>query len=136
MSLSSNRSANLVARRLQGHLNLDAKRRELTNFVESFSAQATEETYNKWLKNPVTQKVLSLLDELSFLPAGVVTPLETGDAGIDYGVTLGLQFATRLARNPALFLPVFVATEDGEGEAQDTTDTAYTDPPESGIMLF
>lgn len=134
MPISSNRSARLVASRLQGHLGLDPKRRELTNFIDTFGAQATEDTYNRWLKNPVTQKVLTLLDETSFLPAGSFAALETGDTNIDYGITLGMQFAVRLMRNPAMFLPVFTAPEDGADDVQYTNPAEYTDPPESAVL--
>lgn len=135
MNVATGTAARVLAGRFRGSaLAIDPRRSATAKFVDDLRAKGTEDSYDEWLNHPITRLVLPVLEECAFLPTAI-EGLETDRAAVDYGVTVGLQFACKFMRNPAAFLPVFEADTVGAPANKTPHVPEYSDPPESVLTL-
>ena len=77
--------------------------------AEAWGPQGDVSALKVWLRDPVTQRVLSLVKELAINPPSGVVSLDKLE---NYGLTSGLQLAARVMEDPTILFPqVFESSE-------------------------
>lgn len=114
-----------VAQHEAGQTNRLAPLADLLKYVD------TQDAYSVWLRHPITQAYLSALRELSYLPASSGWLPTSGDASMQYGLTLAFQTAERLLSNPKQIIPsAFSVPAPGEEPVEEAPLSGYSDEPD------
>ena len=90
------------------------------------SGKSAEDSFYKWLSLPMTQLVIRVLEELADNPP--VTQQQ--DVLMQYGLTSGLQLATKLMTQPKRLYPELFKDAD---KKDGSLDKAYTTNADAAI---
>jgi len=97
----------------------------IERLIAATGPQSDPARFYEWRQSEITQVMIAALAELSFNPPVVLPP----DAmTLQYGITLGLQLAERILRDPTSMFPHLFAGPARDMPASDYPTTADGEP--------